>query len=40
MASRTTICAFSVAGTIGKRSLFSHLPKSESAYLTGAGLVN
>src|SRR5580698_1024184 len=40
MAWRTAACAFSVAGTIGSRRVFEHLPISESAYLTGAGLVS
>ena len=40
MASRTAACAFSLAGTIGSRSVLAHFPISESAYLIGAGLVS
>ena len=40
MASRTAPCAFSLAGTIGSRTVSAHLPSSDSAYLTGAGLVS
>ena len=40
MASRTAACVFSVAGTIGRRTVLAHLPISDSAYLTGAGLVS
>jgi len=40
MASPTAACAFSVAGTIGRRNVLAHLPISDSAYLIGrrAGL--
>ena len=40
MASRTALCAFSVAGTIGSRTVLAHLPMSDMAYLIGAGLVS
>src|SRR5207247_108095 len=40
MTSRTAVCAFSLAGTIGSRSVLAHLPISDSAYLISAGLVS
>ena len=40
MASRTRACAFSLAGTIGSRTVLAHLPISDIAYLIGAGLVS
>ena len=40
MASRTAVCAFSVAGTMGKRTLGEHFPISDNAYLIGAGEVS
>src|SRR6185503_14521352 len=40
MASRTAARAFSLAGTIGRRTFSEHLPISDIAYLTGAGLVS
>ena len=40
MASRTAVCAFSLAGTIGSRTVLAHLPISDIAYLIGAGLVS
>ena len=40
MASRTATRAFSLAGTIGSRTVSVHLPISDIAYLTGAGLVS
>ena len=35
-----TVCAFSLAGTIGNRTVLAHLPISDIAYLIGAGLVS
>src|SRR5512146_2676451 len=40
MASRTATRAFSLAGTIGRRTVSAHLPISDIAYLIGAGLVS
>src|ERR1035441_7830621 len=40
MASRTAACAFSLAGTMGSRTVLAHLPISDMAYLIGAGLVS
>jgi len=40
MAWRTAVCAFSLAGTIGSRTVLAHLPISDIAYLIGAGLVS
>ena len=40
MASRTAARVFSATGTIGSRTVSAHLPSSDSAYLTGAGLVS
>jgi hypothetical protein len=40
MASRTTVFDFSDSGTIGSRTVSAHLPKTESAYFAGAGLVS
>src|SRR5262249_52877843 len=40
MASRTAVLVLSATRTIGRRTVSAHLPNTERAYLTGAGLVS
>src|SRR6476620_5466584 len=40
MAWRTAALVLSATGTIGSRTVSEHLPSTESAYFTGAGLVS